>query len=210
MKTIIFDFDGTLADTFDSFLKIMNNLAEEYNFNKITKQDIPNLREMGAKEVFKTLNISLFKLPSLTKRFRLELNKEIKNLRSTIPIKFTLLRLKEKGLRLLILTSNSKENVETFLKKNNLELFDKIYSASSVFGKSSTMKKILKLEGLRKDEVFYVGDEVRDIEACKKVGVRIVVVTWGYNSKNILKSSKPDFLINQPKDLLKLKDIIYS
>jgi phosphoglycolate phosphatase len=66
------------------------------------------------------------------------------------------------------------------------------------------MKKIIKLERLDKDACIYVGDETRDIEAAHRAKLPIVSVTWGFNSKKILVKYKPDFLANQPNDLLKI------
>ncbi|HEU4679284.1 MAG TPA: HAD hydrolase-like protein, partial [Terrimicrobiaceae bacterium] len=53
-------------------------------------------------------------------------------------------------------------------------------------------------------EILFVGDETRDIEACQKVGVRIVAVTWGYNSRRSLVAMKPDFIFDDPKELVAL------
>ena len=103
-----------------------------------------------------------------------------------------------------ILTSTSEENVRKFLKKNKLELFDFIYSGSSIFGKHKVMKSLLKKQKLKRKEVIYVGDETRDIEAAKKAKVKIISVTWGFNTKQILKKQKPDFLIDKPKELMKI------
>ncbi len=44
MKTIIFDFDGTIADTLDSVVKIVNDHAEHFGYKKVTKEDIPYLQ----------------------------------------------------------------------------------------------------------------------------------------------------------------------
>jgi len=115
--------------------------------------------------------------------------------------------LKEKGFSLGILTSNFQKNVELFLKKNNLEIFDFIYSDNSPFllGKGDKLKKLIEKNHWRQDEVVYVGDETRDVEAAKKAGVKIISVSWGFNSKKILQKQQPDFLINKPEELKELR-----
>ena len=110
-------------------------------------------------------------------------------------------KLKKKGFKLGILTSNSKDNVGFFLKHNRLELFDFIYSGADLFGKDKTIKKMIKNQNLDRKNVVYFGDEVRDIEACQKAGVKIVAVGWGMNSPLALKSANPEQLITSPKDL---------
>jgi phosphoglycolate phosphatase-like HAD superfamily hydrolase len=63
-------------------------------------------------------------------------------------------------------------------------------------------KKILRRYGIRKEEVLYVGDEIRDITATKNIGVDIASVDWGYNSREGLEEHKPEYLISEPEELL--------
>ena len=74
--------------------------------------------------------------------------------------------------RLLVLTSNKFEVVQEFLKRNGLEYFDRMECNIPLFGKSKALQRLLKSESLSADDVVYVGDEVRDVEACQRVAVR--------------------------------------
>ena len=103
-----------------------------------------------------------------------------------------------------ILSSNSKENIEKFLQANSLEIFDFIHSEENILGKGKALGNLLKTHRLKNNEVIYVGDEVRDIEACKENGVKIISVTWGFNKKDILKKSKPDYIVDKPRKILKI------
>ncbi len=49
-----------------------------------------------------------------------------------------------------------------------------------------------------------MGDETRDIEAAKKSKIKIVAVTWGFNSSNVLAQHQPDFLIDIPQQLTEI------
>jgi phosphoglycolate phosphatase-like HAD superfamily hydrolase len=73
-----------------------------------------------------------------------------------------------------------------------------------MFGKAKVLKELLNKENLNKDDCIYIGDEVRDIEACKEIGLRLVSVTWGYNVDSVLKAYNPDFLANTPQALNKI------
>jgi phosphoglycolate phosphatase len=106
--------------------------------------------------------------------------------------------LNKRGYRLGILTSNSSNNVKSFLRRNNLEYFDFIHSESNLFGKD----KVLKRLKVRLNNLVYVGDETRDVEAGKKCGVKVVAVTWGLSTKEPLFKSRPDWLISDPNELL--------
>ena len=204
-KTIILDFDGTIADTLDSVVKIVNNHAEHFGYKKVTKEDIPYLQGKRPKEILSYLGISIFKLPLWIKKIHSEINKEIINMTPTVNILPLLSELNDDdNFHIGILTSNTQENVKEFLCKNQLNFFDFIRTGKSVFGKSHTINKIIKQRRVHKSEVFYVCDEVRDIEAAKKSGITSIAVTWGYNTKDALLKEDPDFLVNTPEELRNL------
>ena len=202
VKTIIFDFDGTLADTLDSVVKIVNDHAEHFDYRKVTKEEIPHLQGKKPKEILSHLGISIFKLPLWIKKIHSEINKEISNMRPTVNILPILCELHEDEDCILgILTSNTQENVKEFLVRNELNFFDFIRTGKSVFGKSHMINKIIKQRKVSQSETFYVCDEVRDIEAARKSGIKSIAVTWGYNTKDALLKENPDFLANTPDEL---------
>ena len=111
--------------------------------------------------------------------------------------------LKMQGYRLGIITSNDRENVTLFLEKNRLkELFEFIYSGATIFGKSRVINRFLKQANLAPEEVIYVGDETCDIEAAKRSKIKMIAVSWGFNSKTVLAEHNPDFLIHHPHQLI--------
>jgi phosphoglycolate phosphatase len=204
IKNLIFDFDGTIVDDMDQFFEIFNKLAPKYGYKQITKSQIKNFKNKGTSWLIKDLGISTWKIPFLISESQNILNKTIENISPFKGMLEILKDLRQKGITLGILTTNAETNVQKFLTKNNLDVFDFIYSKSSLFGKDKIIVKILKGHSLEKDETCYVGDEDRDVEAAKKVGVRSAAVTWGFNSRNRLISVGPDFIVNKPSELLKI------
>ena len=109
-----------------------------------------------------------------------------------------------KKYKLGIVSSNSKENIEKFVELNNLmSCFDFVLNYSLFFGKSKVFKKIMRKNKLEKNELVYIGDEVRDIIAAKKAGIGIIAVVWGMNNKIILKRKKPSFIADKPSEISK-------
>jgi phosphoglycolate phosphatase len=146
--------------------------------------------------------IPAYKIPFLLRRVKKELNQHIANLKPFIGIKEALMNLKQQGFNLGIVTSNMEDNVLDFLKNNELEsYFDFVYSANTLFGKNKTINKLIKKHELLIDEIVYVGDETRDIEAAKKSKIKVIAVAWGFNSADILAQHQPDFLIEKPQQL---------
>ena len=89
-----------------------------------------------------------------------------------------------------------------FLQRHGIrELFNPIYSAKNIFGKHRVIQKLMKERKLDAKTTIYVGDEVRDIEASKRVGIDIISVSWGLNSHEILAKYPPTYLIDKPEEL---------
>lgn len=205
LKVIVFDFDGTIADTLDPIVNIVNRLAVEFGYKLASQEDVAQLQNLTSIEIIKQSGISIFKVPFFIKKLRAELKKEIPYTKPILGMKETLIELKKHGYQLAILTSNSKENVMEFSNSNGLqEVFDFIYTGAKLFGKNKVINKFLKQENFSPEEFIYVGDETRDIEAAKKSQVRVIAVSWGFNSKEILAEQNPDFLVQQPEELLEV------
>lgn len=203
VKVIIFDFDGTVADTFETIVNISNLLAPEFGYQKATPEDIVKYRNLTSRDVIKQSGVSIFKLPFILKRLKIELNSKIHYLTPIPGIKEALFELKKQGNTIGIITSNDKENVQIFLDKNGMpDLFDFIYSSKNIFGKSKIINKFIKQNKLKPEQIIYIGDETRDIEAAKKSHIKVIAVTWGFNGKQILAKQNPDFLIEQPSELI--------
>ena len=200
-KLILFDFDGTIADTIELGVPIFNELAKKHNFLGI--KNIDELRNVTLREFFKNHEVPKLKFPFYFKEFLKELHKQIDKVQVYDEMDDVVKKL-NKNYKLGIVSSNSKENIKKFLKINDLEFcFDFVYNYSLLFGKAQIFKKIMRLKKLDKKDLVYIGDELRDIEASKKAGIDIISVTWGFNNKEILMKKNPTFIADKPKDILK-------
>jgi len=72
-KVIIFDFDGTIADTVDALVSIANRLAVEFGYVQITPEQLTLLRNFSSREIIKYSGVSLIKIPFLVKKVKSEL-----------------------------------------------------------------------------------------------------------------------------------------
>lgn len=207
-SVFIFDFDGTIADTFQVAIDIINKDPQRFGVDGIDVDEIPRLRSMSVPYLLREFNIHLFQLLKLLALMKKEISKEMENIKPFPEILKVIDTLVSEGNLVGILTSNSVENVTKFLKANSADdLFAFINSEKHIFGKNKTLEKIIKKKTLDKDKVYYIGDEVRDIEAAQKVGVRCISVVWGFNSEEILRKHAPDYLISDPTEIL---DIAHS
>lgn len=201
-KYIFFDFDGTIADTEIINFKIFEQLADKYNLKRISYDELIHIKKMSARQLIDYLHVKKRKLPFILRRGKKLLNQNIRNVELCKDnfIDITTI-LKSKGVKLAIITSNSRRNVKSFLQKHKFDCFDFIIS-SSLFGKEHKIRKIIKRERLNLDEVLYVGDEIRDIAAAKSSNIKIATVAWGYNTVESLLDHEPDYLLNDPEELI--------
>jgi len=203
VKTVIFDFDGTIADSFDTVLRITNRLALEFGYEPTSPEEIKQLKNLGSREIIKYSNIPWYKLPFILQRLKVEMNQEIGHLAPFSGIRDALAQLQLHGYPLGIVTSNTEENVNFFLEKHHLVgCFEFVRPGVSLFGKARVINQLLKEYPLSRDRVIYVGDETRDVEAARKTRIRVVAVGWGFNSKQALAKAHPDVLVEHPLELM--------
>ncbi len=193
-KVMVFDFDGTLVKS-EWYVRFV---AKDY----LTKENLKVFNESGFPGLLANHSISLVKLLSLLRKGRNEWINYLDKFEVVEELKGTLLEMKKKGWILGLLTSNKMRNVKAVFEKYNWDFFDFYYSGLDIFGKDKVITKMLKNKCFNKEEVIYVGDEIRDVEACKKIGIKMIGVTWGYNSKKALKEA--DYLVDRPTDFRKL------
>lgn len=204
-KTLIFDFDGTIADSGIKIYEILNEILPSFGIKKVKESEIERLRGMNAKQLLKEFDVPIYKVPLVFYEFEKEYQKIIKDLKPIPGIMPVLKTLNEMGVGLHIASSNSVESISLFLETNDIKYFDLIKGNSGMLGKSRIIKKIISEKKLLPEEVIYVGDEIRDVESARKVGIKSAAVTWGFNTKKVLEECEPDYLISKPEELLNLE-----
>jgi HAD superfamily hydrolase (TIGR01549 family) len=203
-KTIIFDFDGTLADTLGVLIEITNELAAEFGYRPVNEQQVVQLQGLSSREIIKTSGIARWQIPFLLRRFKSSFRQKNNAVQLFPAIPEMLKCLKFEGYKLGIVSSNSVENIYMVLQRYQIDhLFSFVHSCS-IFGKSRAIKSVLRANYIAANEVIYVGDEIRDIEAAQRSKIPVIAVTWGFNGKDILQKYQPDYLVNQPQEIIQL------
>lgn len=203
-KILIFDFDGTIADTHKYIVEISNRLSSKYHYDPIDLNELEDLKNKTSQEIIRYLKVPIMKIPTILAQAKKEFYKEIAKLKPFEGQAELLNDLKQAGITMGILSSNALENIKTFLNNNGLDIFDFIHSTSKVWSKNTSLKRLIKEKGFNVEDVLYVGDEIRDIIAARRLGVKIAAVTWGYNSMEALKRHDPDYIIETPQQLYDL------
>jgi phosphoglycolate phosphatase len=202
---MVFDFDGTIADTFRQGLDILNVMAADFGYKPLVGDDVEKARGMTTRQVMRFLGIPSRRLPAIASRGIRELRARIGEVQPIAGMPEVLRALHAKGLRLGIVTSNSEENVGVFLKNHDLEIFEFVRSSSRLLGKAREIRQAMKAQRFGAEEVLFVGDETRDVEACRRARIRCAAVTWGYNLRDSLVAQDPHFVFDRPAELLSIE-----
>jgi phosphoglycolate phosphatase-like HAD superfamily hydrolase len=203
-RLIVFDFDGVIIDSGSKIAELLNDMAPDFGLKRVPEGELVKLRNFGSRELLRKLKIPTYKLPAIISRLRKELSLEIPNLKPVNGMPQVLKEMKNGKTRMGIISSNSKDNVLDFINKNEINFFDFIEGGNSYLGKDRKIRKIIKVENVSKERTVYVGDETRDIEAGRKVGVKVAAVDWGISNRSALEKYFPDHLFSTPKELLEL------
>jgi len=198
---VLWDFDGTLADTLPGVLRIVNDLAPQFGFRPIT--DVQAARDTTSAQFLKAQGIPLWKLPALRHAIVTRQKDQMASVRLCPGMPEVLERLGRSECRMGIVSSNAEDNIRTCLRASGVEpWFEFVVGYSRLLGKQRSLRRILRQTALDGRDVLYIGDEVRDIEAAQDVGLDVAAVTWGINSRSLLAQHSPTQLIDRPEQLL--------
>ncbi|MCJ2129051.1 HAD hydrolase-like protein [Methylobacterium sp. E-045] len=197
---VVFDFDGTLADTFPWFCSVINGVARRYRFRQIDPAEIEALRGLSARALIRELGVPAWKLPFITRHMHRLAARDIHAIELFPDIRHMLRKLDEAGITLAIVSSNSEANIRQVLGPCAARVRHYACGAS-MFGKAKRLRAVMRKAGLN-GGVIYVGDELRDQEAAEAAGCDFAAVSWGYTRRDVLAANQPDALFEHPGDVL--------
>lgn len=188
----IFDFDGTLADTFPWFAVVLNDAAERFRFKRVGTSETEALRNCAPKEILERLELPKWKLLHVAQYMRSRMADDVERIKLFDGVSEMLSALSQSGLTLALVSSNSESNVRTILRPKDAARFAAYRCGVSMFGKASQLRRVLSITKVAPDHAIFIGDEVRDIEAAEACGVASGVVSWGYNTAAALRARHPN------------------
>jgi phosphoglycolate phosphatase len=202
IRLVIFDFDGTLSDSGDWFLSVIDQLARRFRFRTVRPDEVEMLRHRSSREVIDFLGISRWKLPLIARHLRKLIGINAHQIELFPGTPDLLERLAATGVKIALVTSNSEANARKILGERHAARIDCYACGSSLFGKAPKFRRVLKKMATPPAAALAIGDETRDIDAAREVGMRAGAVLWGYASEAVLTAHAPDTLFREPQDIL--------
>ncbi|MBB5149711.1 MULTISPECIES: HAD-IIIA family hydrolase [Ureibacillus] len=202
MRYIIFDFDGTLANSAEVYVDAWNAYAEKYNYLPLKLEDLQQIRHLDHANKAKKYQFPMHKLTFILPKIYQYFHEHIHEVKLFDGVKEMLESISSMGYTIAILSSNKKENIEAILKREQISTVSEVISVKKLFGKDRAMKKFMKHHQITPQSILYVGDELRDIEACNKVGVPFMWVSWGLDSFELIMKENPTYVVHTPKEIV--------
>lgn len=207
---IIFDFDGTLADTTATILRTYHMAIREMGIEKRTDEECKATIGVPLIEGFRQLypDFSDTELDKCVATYRRIFNA---NKTDLIPklypgVKDTLEELSKMGIQMSVASSRSRDTLVEFCDDNDItHYFSLILGADDVpQAKPNPAPVLLTLNRLGKDaaHTFVVGDMPVDIAMGRSAGCRTVGVTYGNSTRHALETAGATFIIDSIPELI--------
>ncbi len=201
-KLVIFDFDGTLADTLPYLISAMNRLAGRYRLPRVDPEQIDSLRGLDALQIIRRYRLPAWKIAVAGYDYRRMLARDV-HLISLFPgVDRLLQHLADHGVQQAMVSSNGKNIIQDVLGPRNAAHICHYECRASIQDKSGKIRKVLRKSGVVPGEAIYVGDELRDMRAAQKAGVAFGAVTWGYTLPEALAASRPSMVFESVEDMI--------
>jgi phosphoglycolate phosphatase len=204
---VIFDLDGTLADSFPWFVRVLNDVADEFRFRRITDDEIPELRRCGPRELLARLEVPLWKVPAIARHMRRLKAKHLHEI-PLFPGAADMIRaLSDAGIRLALVSSDHEANVRRQLGEETASRFQHFDCGAALFGKSAKFTRVRTRANAKPQETLAIGDEIRDIEAARAAKIRCGAVTWGYADAAALRTRNPDHVFETMDEIVAMAGV---
>ena len=105
------------------------------------------------------------------------------------------------GVVLAIVSSNSEATIRRVLGPELSALVTHWQCGAALFGKPRRLRAVLRRAGVPAWRAVLIGDEMRDIEAARAVGMASATVAWGYNTEGALRAAGPDLFFGRAAEI---------
>ena len=186
----------------DWFLSILDDLADRFRFRRVDAREVETLRRRPTREVIDHLGIARWKLPLIARYVQAQFGRSAADIHMFDGVRAMLKTLSDAGVRMMLCSSNAEANVRAVLGREDAARFEAYFCGSGLFGKARKFRRAIKASGIAASDILAIGDETRDIDAAREVGLVAGAVLWGYANPETLLAMKPDAAFRTPAEIV--------
>lgn len=200
---VIFDFDGTLADSFPWVLRTVDEVADRFRFRRLREGELDELRFCDAREVMRRLGVPRWKVPMIARYVRSRMAQDVNQIDLFPGAGEMIDELADAGLRLAVVSANGEGTIRTVLGPHARRI-SAISGGVSLFGKRGKLLRMSRLTGVEPRRAMVIGDEMRDLNAAKAARMAFGAVSWGLNRPEVLEAARPTAVFRHMSDIPKV------
>lgn len=201
-ETVIFDFDGTLADSYQWFLSVFDEIAQRFSLPRLDQSELMQLRKVDIRQISRQFNIPLWKIVQIGSHVQKKMASQIDKVLLVNGMQAVLDQLAAAGVRMAVVTSNAEENVKQVLGPHNVSRFEAFEAGVTLYGKKAKFEKVLKKMEADPRRVLSIGDELRDMKSSHQARIAFGAVSWGATELETFRTHSPDELFTQPEEIV--------
>jgi phosphoglycolate phosphatase len=202
-RAVIFDFDGTIADSFPYVFQYLK--MEARNTHEYTAEEQDAMRKMSMKRLALHLGVPVWRMVSVYFKGRRYLRAHLDEVQPFKNMSDVIRTLHELGYELYVVSANSRRNVRLLLEREGLiQYFVAAQGNAGFAGKIRILRYLLKRRRLNPKETWYVGDETGDVVAAVAAGMQALAVAWGFADANLLQKVEPHAFAEKPSDIVRI------
>jgi phosphoglycolate phosphatase len=198
-RLVMFDFDGTLADSLPFFHGVFEALAVRHGLAPMAAADLPALRRMPVASALARLGIPRWKLPLVLRDGVARMRADGQGVRLFDGMGAVLDGLAARGAVLAVVSSNARDNVLRTLGPRHAAQFRHVECGMSIFGKAPRIRQVLRRAGCASQDALFIGDTESDLAAARSAGVAFGAVAWGYG--DIASLARAEHAFRTPEEL---------
>ncbi|MDR2822228.1 MAG: HAD family hydrolase [Acholeplasmatales bacterium] len=205
IKGILFDLDGTVLNSIEDIKISLNYVLKKHGYTELKTEFVKSVLGFGAYELIRRLPIMdkdfevIFS--EYKDRYQINLTNKSKAYDGILPM---LRRLKEKGIKISLVSNKEIGKVRLISRVLFDNIFDFIIGTSNIYKPkpdTGMLNKTLQELHLEPSDCIYVGDTEVDYETAKNSKLVSIGVTWGFRPKEALEKINFDYLVDKVEDL---------
>lgn len=194
IRTVIWDWNGTLLDDIDLCIETINLLLARRNLTQLDTHKYREVFSFPVKDYYAKIGFDFNKEPFdiPAREFIDKYNRDVQNCSLHAGTLEVLEHFHQIGKQQIVLSAMEQRVLELTLQQNKIDhFFDEISGLDNHYAHSKIEngKILIQKMGLKADEICLIGDTVHDFEVAQELGCQCILIANGHQSEERLQAT---------------------